>query len=294
MASHSIKNSPSAPPKNSKSKEASVVVKGYLVAYNVLSTVGWAYVLAVTLVHLFNLDGKSDAFGASTPKTASSTLSRFLYSFPLLKSLGIASPATIVSHLPPSLLPVYQHATTTFARVGTQTAFVQSFAILEVVHVLLGWVRSPIQTTAMQVASRLFLVWGIVEQFPDVRTNPLYASMVLAWSATEVIRYSFYACNLLGYSPSLLLYLRYTTFYALYPLGASSEAFLIYATLPASSPFPGWQSWLHGMWKPTDYVRAGLFAIWWPGLYVMYTYMIAQRRKVLGKGSLKTKAGKAN
>lgn len=45
----------------------------------------------------------------------------------------------------------------------------QSFAILEVAHVLLRWVRSPVQTTAMQVASRLFLVWGIAEQFPEVR-----------------------------------------------------------------------------------------------------------------------------
>lgn len=89
--------------------------------------------------------------------------------------------------------------------------------------------------------------------------------MVLAWSMTEVIRYCFYAANLAGYNPWSLLYLRYTTFYVLYPVGASSEAFLIYATLPASSPVPGWQSWLQGMWKPTDYLRAGLFAIWWPG-----------------------------
>lgn len=127
---------------------------------------------------------------------------------------------------------------------------------------------------------------------------------------TEVIRYSFYAFNLLGMNPYALLYLRYTTFYILYPVGASSEAFLIYATLPKSSPIPGWQSWLQGMWKPADYIRAGLFAIWWPGtfvlfslnalrkltprkppgLYVMYTYMIVQRRKVLGKNpkTLKT------
>ncbi|KAF8894902.1 protein-tyrosine phosphatase-like protein [Gymnopilus junonius] len=146
------------------------------------------------------------------------------------------------------------------------------------------------QTTAMQVSSRLFLVWGIVEQFPEVRSNPLFSSMVFAWSMTEVIRYSFYAFNLLGKNPYVLLYLRYTTFYILYPVGASSEAFLIYATLPKSSPIPGWQSWLQGMWKPADYIRANLFAIWWPGLYIMYTYMLIQRRKVLGKNpkTLKT------
>lgn len=83
---------------------------------------------------------------------------------------------------------------------------------------------------------------------------------------TEVIRYSFYACNLLGFEPYILLYLRYTTFYVLYPVGASSEAFLIFATLPKSSPIPGWQAWVQGMWKPADYFRTLLFCIWWPGM----------------------------
>lgn len=89
--------------------------------------------------------------------------------------------------------------------------------------------------------------------------------MVFAWSFTEVIRYSYYACTLLEYESSILVYLRYTTFYVLYPLGASSEAFLIYATLPTTSPFPTWHSWAFGMWKATDYIRAILFLIWWPG-----------------------------
>ena len=100
----------------------------------------------------------------------------------------------------------------------------------------------------------------------QVRSNPLYTSMVLAWSTTEIVRYSFYAFNLLGKNPYALLWLRYTAFYVLYPLGAGSEAFLIYATLPSSSPIPGWQAWLRGMWKPTDYIRGILFLIWWPGI----------------------------
>ncbi len=37
------------------------------------------------------------------------------------------------------------------------------------------------------------------------------------------------------------------------------------------------------------YVYAGLFVIWWPGLYVMYTYMMKQRRKVIGNGFGATK-----
>jgi len=79
--------------------------------------------------------------------------------------------------------------------------------------------------------------------------------MVFAWSFTEVIRYTFYALNLVGLNPYPLLWLRYTTFYALYPLGAGSEAFLTLATLPAPV----------ASWGPLEYVRAGLFVIWWPG-----------------------------
>lgn len=265
-----------------KPRSVPPLVKYYLVAYNVLSTLGWATVLIFTIIHVFDLDGASSSIPGSKPETATSVLHRFVSSFAPTKYVKYITNASLEAQLHPALIPLYRRSTTTYVRVGSLTAFVQSFALLEVVHVLLGWVRSPLQTTAMQVASRLFLVWGIVEPFEASRSNPLYTSMVFAWSATETIRYPFYACSLLGLEPYPLLYLRYTTFYLLYPLGASSEAFIIYSTLPKSSPIPSLQSWMQGMWNLTDYIRGVLFCIWWPGLYVMYTYMIKQRRKVLG------------
>lgn len=132
----------------------------YLVAYNILSTIGWGSILVSTIIHVFNLDGTN----LTTPQTASSTISGFL------KSSGLVN-GSFETRLPTWLQPVYLRSTSTFVRVGTQTAFVQTFALLEVVHALLGWVRSPLQTTAMQVASRLFLVWGITEQFENVRSR---------------------------------------------------------------------------------------------------------------------------
>lgn len=177
--------------------------------------------------------------------------------------------------------------------------------------------------------------------------HPLFTTMLFAWSLTEVIRYSFYALSLLSISAPILNYLRYTTFIPLYPLGASSEAFLSFATLPALAPVVSkavthvvakapreimksrvgrellWWCAKHGgstgsaqkQWGWIEVVRAGLFLLWWPGmfsspnlfhpycrangwlmcknsqtcffliaLYVLYTYMLKQRRKVLGKG----------
>ena len=81
--------------------------------------------------------------------------------------------------------------------------------------------------------------------------------MVLAWSVTEVIRYSTYATNLLGFQPYVLLWLRYSLFWVLYPIGASSEAFVNYSTFPSTSPFTF-------TWSFMQYVRLGMFIIWWP------------------------------
>ena len=67
-------------------------------------------------------------------------------------------------------LLVHPHQlTATHAAVGPIVAYVQTTAILEVLHVLLRWVRSPLPTTIIQVSSRLLLVWGITEQFTSVR-----------------------------------------------------------------------------------------------------------------------------
>lgn len=99
-----------------------------------------------------------------------------------------------------------------------------------------GIVRAPIMTTIMQVSSRFLLVWGIVDIFPKLALqSPFYSSMLVAWSVTEVIRYSFFALNLgLNWQPKLLTWLRYNTFFVLYPLGITSECALIWlATGPA-------------------------------------------------------------
>lgn len=83
----------------------------------------------------------------------------------------------------------------------------QSLAILEVVHSLVRLVRAPVMTTAMQVASRLLVVWGVLAPFGGEivgatgRTqiaDYAYLGCVGAWGITEVIRYGFFAITLSG------------------------------------------------------------------------------------------------
>ncbi|TKY90034.1 hypothetical protein EX895_000032 [Sporisorium graminicola] len=265
-ASSSSKSaSATATPAKPAKRGPPALIKYYLVLFNFVSFFGWVIVFSTLVKHL-----SSGPQPYSAPvQFAADVLARFR-----LVKIGIVKS---YAHLfPERIALLLERASHSHASVGPAVALVQSLAILEVVHAAIGWVRSPVVTTAIQVASRLFMVWGVTERFSQAWSSPFYASMVLAWSITECIRYPFYANQLLGADGPGLLWARYTTFYVLYPIGATSEALCILATLPKTLQLSAWDA--------RALVYAGLFAIWWPGLYVMYTYMIKQRRKVLGKG----------
>ncbi|TVY82513.1 putative very-long-chain (3R)-3-hydroxyacyl-CoA dehydratase [Lachnellula suecica] len=159
----------------------------------------------------------------------------------------------------------------TYKGVGRFAKWTQTMAVLEVVHAATGLVRAPISTTAMQVASRILLVWGIVNNFPFLAKSAGYSSMLVAWSVTEVIRYSFFTVNLSGYSPRIISWLRYNTFYILYPLGISSECWLIYKAIEPAKKLRQEYAWL---------LQLILF-IYVPGSYILFTHMMTQRRKVM-------------
>ncbi|KAI4230159.1 MAG: hypothetical protein L6R36_000272 [Xanthoria steineri] len=152
---------------------------------------------------------------------------------------------------------------------GDFTKWTQTVAVLEILHSAFGLVRSPLPTTILQVASRILLVWAVVNQFPAATsTSPFYSSMLIAWSATEVVRYSYFVLNLRGSVPAFMTWLRYNMFYVLYPIGITSEAALVWKASEAAG-------------EPWKFVGWGVLGLYVPGSYVLYTYMIAQRRKVM-------------
>lgn len=163
-----------------------------------------------------------------------------------------------------------------------------------------GLVRAPLSTTALQVASRIFVVWTVAEMFPEsVRICPGYPVMLLAWSITEVIRYTFYAWNLVDEVPYPLLWLRFDFF----PVRVWSEIYNLLGLISnwcrwwslddrfcfeTSLWFPSVVCCLHG-WHPPDLYPwyLSLMSLLTKGFYTLYTHMIKQRRKVLGKKSPK-------
>lgn len=170
----------------------------------------------------------------------------------------------------------------------------QSLALLEIVHAAVGLVRASPVTTALQVASRLFIVWGILNVYPQIvvyqntfgRDEPglygaphAFAGLIVAWSITECIRYAFFVWKeaVSERVPAWLTWLRYNTFFVLYPLGIASECWLVYCALdPAGKGGMGY-----------DWPLRLVLLIYVPGSYVLYTHMMAQRRKVIkGKGKM--------
>ena len=97
----------------------------------------------------------------------------------------------------------------------------------------------------MQVSSRLLLIWAVINRYPSPTvSSPFYSFMLLAWSVTEVIRYSYFVWNLQGSGvPEFVMWLRYNTFYVLYPVGISSECVLVWkASMAADMPLK-WLFW---------------------------------------------------
>lgn len=153
---------------------------------------------------------------------------------------------------------------------------IQCGAVIEILNSALGIVRSPIVTTAAQVLSRLLVVIGIFQLLPETpATGSLaYVTLLTAWSITEVVRYLFYFFTLSFKAgpPTILLLLRYNLFWALYPTGVASELTLIYSSLPIAEL------------KYSVYAKYGLIfsmLTYLPGLPMLFSHMVVQRRKVM-------------
>lgn len=163
----------------------------------------------------------------------------------------------------------------------------QTAAVLEIFHGLVGLVRSPISATLPQISSRLYLTWGILWSFPEVQSHILVSSLVISWSITEIIRYSFFGTKeAFGSAPSWLLWLRYSSFLILYPTGITSEVGLIYTALPFMKASGKYSSWMPNKWNFSfDYSYNAILVLltYVPGSPHMYNYMLGQRKKALSK-----------
>lgn len=80
---------------------------------------------------------------------------------------------------------------------------------LQIIHAAIGIVKSNVILTTFQVMSRVIVVCGVLLATPTAIYSPGLPLALLAWSITEIIRYSYYAFNLVNFVPSFLIWLRY-------------------------------------------------------------------------------------
>lgn len=174
----------------------------------------------------------------------------------------------------------------------------QTAAILEALHCALGLVRASVFTTGMQVASRVGILWAVVDLVPDETTqgslqqlgplSPSFTSLIMAWSLVEIIRYGFFAAKALGLDSYVLLWLRYSAFLPLYPLGVASEITMALLALPQVRRRKLLSIEMPNSWNfAFDYHTALiiLIGVYLPGFPYMFFHMVRQRRKYLGSGA---------
>ncbi|KAH7277955.1 hypothetical protein KP509_38G016900 [Ceratopteris richardii] len=130
--------------------------------------------------------------------------------------------------------------------------------LLEIFHDLFGLIRSAVSATLPQIRFGIYVTWNILWNFPETRTTG---------SITELIRYSFFCMEAFGITPSFLQWLKYSTFYVLYPTGISSEVGLILTAPPYVKFNMAFDNHFATLFTLASYILGSPY---------MYTYVIGQ------------------
>ena len=123
----------------------------YLILYNALCCLGWAYVLALGIPSLVSSVSDATSSGTSLVDALKDAGANLYFATP--------STAGWSDESSPSLSYVL--------------TIVQSAAMLEIVHAALGLVRSPVFVTTMQVGSRIVAL-HMVNTCPKAQCKCLY------------------------------------------------------------------------------------------------------------------------
>ncbi|KAF6037366.1 PTPLAD1 [Bugula neritina] len=119
-----------------------------------------------------------------------------------------------------------------FEDVGTVLIIAQLFSFLEVVHPILGLVKSSFVSPLIQTCGRNFILLVVIWNEPRIHGSSFVSYLVLFWSLADVIRHPFYMLTSMGLSLNFLTWLRYTMWIPLYPLGTGCEWMVVWLSIP--------------------------------------------------------------
>lgn len=131
---------------------------------------------------------------------------------------------------------LFFHGTDAFAdaydSVSDVLASCQLAAILEVINPILGIVKTGVMAPFMQVFGRNMVLFLVVVAHKELHQQAVVYGLFLVWSLIEVVRYPFYASQVINKRIEPLIWLRYTMWIPLYPLGIFFEGTLIWRAIP--------------------------------------------------------------
>jgi hypothetical protein len=162
--------------------------------------------------------------------------------------------------------------------------FTQSAALLEIIHAILGLVRSPVMVTAMQVFSRIVALVAVAYS-PEAQTQWGAGLMIISWSSVEICRYLFYASVLVTgdstrKTPYPLFWLRYSLFAVLYPTGITGELTCFFS----AAKDPVFQNIFFGSPEATVWVYARILPfVYFFGSPFMILNMVGNRKSAFKK-----------
>ena len=144
---------------------------------------------------------------------------------------------------------------TLFENVEPLARWVQTLSLLDVLNSATRLIPAPLGSTCTQVFTRVIQVWLIWFTFPGTTASSnAFPALLIAWSVADTIRYAYLALNIHGQAPEWLVWLRYSMFFVLYPIGIGAEWWLMYSAIePAgaiSSALPALFYFLLALYVP--------------------------------------------
>ena len=157
--------------------------------------------------------------------------------------------------------------------------YCQYGAFLEIIHSLLGIVKSSIIATSIQILGRIAIV-AVLQNFRSSVSSG-YLFLYFAWSIIEMIRYSYYLFSIIKSEkksftiPYILKWCRYSFFILLYPTGVTGE---IITLLNAKKDLEKYK--LGNKYTYGDLVYP-IFILYIPSLIFLYRHLFLLRNKAL-------------
>lgn len=180
--------------------------------------------------------------------------------------------------------------TTIFQTLSPPTRWIQTLSLLDILHSLTRLIPAPLFSTFTQIATRVIQVWLIWFTFPETTAEASIAfpALLLAWSAADAIRYVFLTLHLWGKAPRGLVWVRYSMFYVLYPVGIGAEWWLMFrAVRPAGevSWVLGWVFWfLLGLYGPGMCIVFSFLFFFFSFSFVFFSFFLMRYFFFLGPG----------